>query len=305
MGCHWLLSACSPTSAWRLVCRAALAGQRRIVADGRAQVTVLSSYGLVLAALLVRFFRANDQVRRQLSWVLLAVLTVVVIFALDPILPDSVLSILPIALIPLSITLAVLRNCSTSGSSCPDLVLYVLLTAGVVGTYLLIVAVSDAAVRTGLGLGSSVLATLLIAVAFNPIRVWLQRKVDRVIYGARRDPAEAMAAVGARLGEVGGADRGGLPGVLQALATVMRFPWAAVVARGAEIASYGDPPAARRATPLRQGGEVLGELIVGLRPGEARIDPGDARVLDLVSAPIAAAVKRLRLLSSFVPPASR
>ena len=66
--------------------------------------------------------------------------------------------------------------------------LYVLLTAGVVGTYLVIVAVSDAAVRTGLGLGSSVLATLLIAVAFNPIRVWLQRKVDRVIYGARRDP---------------------------------------------------------------------------------------------------------------------
>ena len=48
--------------------------------------------------------------------------------------------------------------------------------------------------------------------AFNPIRVWLQRKVDRVIYGARRDPAEAMAAVGARLGEVGGADRSGLPG---------------------------------------------------------------------------------------------
>ena len=83
-------------------------------------VTVLSSYGLVLAALLVRFFRANDQVRRQL-WVLLAVLIVVVIFALDPILPDSLLSILPIALIPLSITLAVLRtSCSTSGSSCPD-----------------------------------------------------------------------------------------------------------------------------------------------------------------------------------------
>ena len=31
-------------------------------------VTVLSSYGLVLAALVVRFFRASDQVRRQLSW---------------------------------------------------------------------------------------------------------------------------------------------------------------------------------------------------------------------------------------------
>ena len=50
-----------------------------------------------------------------------------------------------------------------------------------------------------------------------------------------------------------------------------------MVVRGAEIACYGDPPAARHATPLRQGGEVLGELIVGLRPG-GRIDPGDARL---------------------------
>ena len=66
--------------------------------------------------------------------------------------------------------------------------------------------------RTELGLGTSVLATLLVAVAFNPVRVWLQRKVERLIYGARRDPAEAMAAVGARLGEVGGADSAGLPG---------------------------------------------------------------------------------------------
>ena len=259
-------------------------------------VTVVSSYVLALAALLVRFYRASDQVRRQLSWVLLASLIVVVIFALDPVLPDSIFSILVIALIPLSITVAVLRyqlldiQLVLSRS-----VLYVLLTAAVVGTYLLIVAVSDAVLRTGLGLGSSVLATLLIAVAFNPVRVWLQRKVERVIYGARRDPAEAMAAVGARLGEVGGADSAGLPGVLQALATVMRFPWAAVVVKGAEIASYGDPPAARHATPLRQGGEVIGELIIGLRPGEARLDPGDARVVDLVSAPIAAAVQAVAL----------
>ncbi|HEX6759308.1 MAG TPA: histidine kinase [Propionibacteriaceae bacterium] len=259
-------------------------------------VTVLSSYGLALAALVVRFYRASDQVRRQLSWVLLALLIVVVIFALDPILPDSLLSILSIALIPLSITVAVLRyqlldiRLVLSRS-----VLYVLLTAAVVGAYLVIVAVLDAVLRTELGLGTSVLATLLVAVAFNPVRVWLQRKVERLIYGARRDPAEAMAAVGAQLGEVGGADSAGLPGVLQALATVMRFPWAAVVVNGAEIASYGNPPAARHATALRQGGEVVGELIVGLRPGEARLDPGDARVLDLVSAPIAAAVQAVAL----------
>ena len=117
-------------------------------------VTVLGSYGLALAALLVRFYRASDQVRRQLSWVLLASLIVVVVSALDPILPDSIFSILVIALIPLSITVAVLRyqlldiRLVLSRS-----VLYVLLTAAVVGAYLLIVAVLDAVLRTELGLG--------------------------------------------------------------------------------------------------------------------------------------------------------
>ena len=47
-------------------------------------------------------------------------------------------------------------------------VLYVLLTAAVVGAYLLIVAVSDAVLRPGWGLGPLVLATLLIAVRLQP-----------------------------------------------------------------------------------------------------------------------------------------
>lgn len=252
---------------------------------------ILGSYVLALAALLVRFHRGNEQVRRQLSWVLLALLIVVVVGALDPLLPDSIFTILPIALVPLSIMVAVLRyqlldiRLVLSRS-----VLYVLVTAGVIGAYLAIVALFGEVLQTQAGLGPSLLATLAIAVAFNPVRVWLQRLVERAIYGARRDPTEAVAAVGAQLGGVGAEQGAGFSGVLQALARVMRFPWAAVVVRGVEIASYGDPPAARHATPLRQGGEVLGELIIGLRPGENRLDPSDARVIDLVSAPIAAAV---------------
>lgn len=123
-----------------------------------------------------------------------------------------------------------------------------------------IVALFSEVLPTQAGLGPSLLATLAVAVAFNPVRIWLQRLVERAIYGARRDPAEAVAAVGARLGDVGAAEGAGLHGVIQALAQVMRFPWAAVVVHGVEIASYGDPPAARHATPLRQGGDVPGGL---------------------------------------------
>jgi DNA-binding CsgD family transcriptional regulator len=82
-------------------------------------------------------------------------------------------------------------------------VLYVLLTGMTVGAHLAIVAILGRLVTAQVPLGASVVATLVVAVAFNPVRVWLQRRVDSAAYGARRDPVRAMAEVSARLGEVG------------------------------------------------------------------------------------------------------
>jgi hypothetical protein len=70
---------------------------------------------------------------------------------------------------------------------------YALLTAAVVGAYLGLVGAADVVLRRGVGLGSSVLATLLIALGFNPIRVRLQRAVERAIYGDRADPARVLS----------------------------------------------------------------------------------------------------------------
>ena len=254
------------------------------------------TYLIALLILVVRFRRGSAQVRRQLSWVLLALVIVVALAVLDPVLPDSIFTILPIALIPLSITVAVLRyqlfdiRLVLSRS-----VVYVLLTAAVIGVYAGIVALGGLLLPTRVGLGTALIATLLIAVAFHPVRVWLQRAVDRAIYGARRDPVRAVAAVGERLGEVGVVGGAGLDGVLEALVRVMRFPWAAVVVGGVEIASFGDPPASRHATTLLRGDETLGELVIGLRTGEARLSANDARVLELLAAPIAAAVQAATL----------
>ena len=85
---------------------------------------------------------------------------------------------LPLLLIPAAIAVAVLRyqlldiRLVVSRS-----VLYLLLTAGVVIAYLVLVTLLDATLRQ-----------------------WL---LQRTFYGARRDPVRAMAAIGARLGEVG------------------------------------------------------------------------------------------------------
>ena len=34
----------------------------------------------------------------------------------------------------------------------------------------------------------SAIIVLVLAVIFNPLRVWLQRRVDRLFYGSRHDP---------------------------------------------------------------------------------------------------------------------
>ncbi|MGW6197769.1 sensor histidine kinase [Kribbella sp. NPDC055110] len=264
-------------------------------------------YLAALTAVVIRYRRGSDQVRRQVLWLLLATILMVACFAVTTAAGSEslLLGVLPILLVPVAVAVAILRyqlldiRLVVSRS-----VLYLLLTGAVVAAYLALVLVLDRTVRHQVSLNSSVLATLVIALAFNPARVWLQRTIHRAFYGARQDPVRAMVEVGASLGAVAdiGADIGadtvsgaGLDGVLDALCRVMRFPAAAVLVDGNQVSVYAELPAARHAIALRSGAERLGELVVGLRPGEQRLDPADERVLTLLAAPLAVAVRARRL----------
>ncbi|WP_328334550.1 histidine kinase [Kribbella sp. NBC_00382] len=248
-------------------------------------IGAISSAGLLvslvaaLVALVLRYRRGSDQVRRQVLWLLLALLVIVACFGLENLVSSEslVLGVLPLLLIPVAVAIAVLRyqlldiRLVVSRS-----LLYLILVGGVVAAYFGLIALLDR--------NASVLATLVIALAFNPARVWLQRLIHRAFYGARRDPIRAMAEVGAQMGS-------GLTGVLAALCRVMRFPAATIVVEGKEISAYGELPAARHAIELRSGTDRLGELVVGLRSGELRVNAADEQVLSLLAAPLAVAVQ--------------
>jgi two-component system NarL family sensor kinase len=259
---------------------------------GIATITSVLGTGVYLAALaslFLRYRRGDERIRRQLLWLLLAALVMVTTFVLSDLLRiDGWWSIFVVALVPAAISVAVLRyqlldiRLVISRS-----VLYLLLTTAVVAGYAVLVTGLDTIVRREVGLGSSVLATLVIAAGFNPVRVWLQHRLDRVFYGARHDPVRAIAEIGERIGDI---EVTGLGGVLEAVCRVLRLPSAAIVAQGRELAASGSPPSLRHSVPLRQGGEQVGELIVGLRAGESRLDPADERVLELLSASISVAV---------------
>lgn len=244
---------------------------------------------VAVAGLVIRYRRGNDQRRRQLLWLVLALvaMTVIVVpwglFGAGPI-----LQLLAIALVPTAMTIAVLRHQLLDiRLVLSRTVLYALLTAGVVGAYLGLVAVADSVLRREVGLGSSVLATLIIALGFNPVRVRLQRMVDRALYGDRADPVRALSRMGKRLAEGTGADSGD---VLAAVRDALRLPYAALRSGGDERAVHGTPPELLETVPLSYRGDRVGELVVGVRPGQRRLDGADRAALELLAVPLAVAV---------------
>jgi signal transduction histidine kinase len=247
---------------------------------------------VVLAALIglvVRYRRGDERLRRQLLWLILAVLVLAVVFPLWGIYQlTPILALLLIALVPAAMTIAILRH------QLLDIrlvfsrtVLYGLLTAAVIGTYAGLVAAADAVLRDGVGRGSSVLATLVIAVGFNPIRVRLQRVVDRALYGDRADPVRAVTRMGERLTAGTGADP---TDVLNAVREALRLPYAALQADGTKRVAVGEPPESLESIPLIYRGERVGELVVGARSGQQRLDPADRSALELLAAPLAVAM---------------
>ncbi len=247
-------------------------------------------FASAIASLVIRYRRGGDVERRQLLWLLLAVLIVAVyggliwgVFASGPI-----LGLLVFTLIPASIAVAILRyQLLDIRVVVSRALVYGLLTAAAAGAYVGMVALLDLVVRSRVSLGAAVVASVIVAIGFNPVRARLQRLIDRAFYGDRRDPVRAVSLVGERLADPGAA---GLTSVLQALCESLRLPFAEVRSGELEVAAYGTPPELLHAIPLRYDGARIGELIVGLRTGQGRLGPPDVAVLELLAGPLTVAL---------------
>jgi two-component system NarL family sensor kinase len=237
-----------------------------------------------IAGLVIRYRRGDERLRRQLLWLVLALVVAVALNLPRWVVGDGpILLLLAMPLVPIAITIAILRH----GLLDIRLVvsralLYLVLSLAVVVAYTGLIAALDAVLR---GAGAPVLATLLIALAFNPVRVRVQRAVDRLFYGARSDPVHALSRVGERLSTTDD-----LAGVLDGIRDALRLPFAALRRDGRELAAAGEPPEMLHAVPLTFRGGRVGELVVGVRRGERALGPADLAVLGLLAPPLAAAL---------------
>lgn len=248
-------------------------------------------YLACLAGLVLRYRRGDDRQRRQLLWLataLLALLAMLVVWVPSQAGGPEVFVLLVIPLVPAAITIAVLRH------QLLDIrlvftraLLYAVLTAGVVGSYLGLVAFADQVLRST-GLGGSVIATLVVALGFNPVRVRLQRRLERWLYGDRTDPVRAVSRLGRQL--VGAGGDSGTGDALKAVREALRLPYAALRVDGVVQAAHGDPDNILETVALTYQGNHVGDLLVGVRNGQGALDRSDRAVLELLAAPLAVAV---------------
>jgi signal transduction histidine kinase len=255
-----------------------------------------------VVSLVLRLHRARDDERLQLLWIAsaaaLLALGVVCILAIPRLQGEegTWLAALPLRIaqvaVPVCVAVAVLRHRLVA----IDLILnrtlmFALATAvvavGYVGVVVLVGLVVGLAVSgSAAGLWPSLLATVAVALAFQPLRDRVTRIADRLAFGTAAAPYEALASFSRRLGESPDpADL--LPSVAESAGRAVNAHRVVVrlhVATGSdEVATWSsdDQEVAGEATfavPVVDGGERLGEIQVAVPPGHA-LRPLERRLL--------------------------
>jgi signal transduction histidine kinase len=249
--------------------------------------------------------------RRQTKWIVLGIgvaigaqiLELVSLYVIGPrvwleMLGNLVVS-LAFLLIPITIGIAILRHqLFDIDTLISRTLVYGSLSVGIIVLYALVVGVGSALLQTGAEPLLSLLVTGAIAVAFQPVRAWLQRGVNRLLYGQRDEPYTVLSELGQRLASAT-APQDVLPAVVETVARALRVPYAAIALRARDdlilAAETGIPNADVLRVPLTQSTLVLGELRVAPRAKGERFSAADLRLLEGVAREACSAIYALRL----------
>jgi hypothetical protein len=272
--------------------------------------------GLVAASvsLGLRLRRAGGEKRSQLLWVALSAALLafglVWLLVVDAVQggQQNTLAATPLFLaylaFPVFVAVAVLRHRLFDLDLIVNRALVVALATGVVAAgYVLAVVVIGPAVGSGAGqFWGSLLATALVAMAFQPLRRRVVRLADRLAYGASATPYEALADFSRRLGDS--------PDPSALLPAVAEAAGGAVQARRAEarlvvpggpdaVATWpagalGGAPGPQVVVPVVDRGDQLGAVMVGMPAGRAA-RPQDRRLLQDLADQAAIAFRNARL----------
>ena len=292
-------------------------------------VLLALTLGATTTSLILRLRRAQGVLRQQLRWIAasaaaLLVGTVLAISAMSDA-PWTWVLVVPLYVayvsVPVAAGVAVLRyrlydiDVVISRAALLTLLLAFVTSGYVVAVVTIAGLLGD---RVSESFGVSLLVTAVVALAFQPVRMWAVRLADRAAYGKRAAPYEALAELSRRLGE--SPDPATLlPAVADAAAHAVGATLATAqlhVDAGPDRSATWPPGAAAEAgatlveVPVLDHGDQLGTIAVATPAGRA-LRERDTRLLkDLanqsslafrnarLSAELAGRVEQLRLRTS-------
>jgi two-component system NarL family sensor kinase len=262
---------------------------------GQTYNDVMGLLGLVvtaalLAGLVIRYRRGTEQVKRQILWLLLALIAFILINGQRWVTGDGpILLLLSIVLIPIAIGVAIVRyELFDIRLVVSRTLVYTATLAIVIGAYAGLVALLSLIITDQMRRGVPVSAALVVAIVFNPVRLHLQRLIDRAFYGSRADPAGTARHIAAHLQQ---SDE--LTDVLDRARNALRLPWMALhqATDSSPLAEVGTPGTGTPASiGLTYRGTAVGTLHLHLRRGEATLHDADRHTLDLICTPLAIAL---------------
>ena len=257
-----------------------------------SELRVLAFLGVALVALAVRYRRGSDRERSQLGWLLMATVAVIaVVVPWSSVAGTPVLVLFAIPLIPIAIAIATVRHQLLDIKLVISRALtWLLLSLGALSVYLVLVTLLDRLLGTWTE--RSVLATLAVALMVGPLYPRLQRLVEQATYGERRDPARVMSSVSPHLKT----DGASFSAIAESLTTTLRMPYVGVHdVRDRMLGEAGDTDVPLHRVDLGSGDQVVGSLVLGLRPGERTLSPKDIHGVALLTGPLALAVQATSL----------
>ena len=259
---------------------------------------------------MVRWRRANETVRRQILWVVLALGMVCAVFALDAavavLAPAAYPTVFPViqlvpVVVPVAVAVAVLRyRLFDIEVLVSRAVVYGILTGVLLLTYAAVTAAVSSVLPASGEAAGRLFAAASVAVAFAPLRQWLQQRLGRRLFGARAEPYAALVDLSREL-EAPSSPEQVLNTLAATVAEALKAPYAAIQPAW-ETGTEPSAGAGRRPPDtadlvemeLTHAGSRVGRLVVAQRSRDA-FSAADLRLLSDLARPIAAALQTLRL----------
>ena len=283
-------------------------------------VLIPLSMGIGLLAQVYRYRRVSSPSERlQTRWVLFGFGVVALGFLLYALLPllvpalseptlarvlflnfgETVLLVIPWFVLLACVGIAILRyRLYDIDLLINRTLVYGTLSAGIVGLYVLVVGALGTVFQASGNLLLALLATGLAALLAQPLRMYLQRRVNRLMYGERDDPYVVLSRLSQQLKTTMVPDRL-LSGIAETVAQTLKLPYVALaVQRGEQIeivASAGHPAGDPIMLPLVYQAEPIGQLLVEPRAQGEAFTPAERQLLEDIALQAGAVAHAIRL----------